>query len=80
MSVFFLGIIVLLKIILGECFMEDKILEIKKSAVEEINSAKNLKDLDEVKNKYLSVLTRTEFSTIMYLCENKRAACIVNHT
>ena len=54
MLVFFLGIIVLLKIILGECFMEDKILEIKKSAVEEINSAKNLKDLDEVKNKYLS--------------------------
>ncbi len=34
--------------------MEEKILEIKKSAITEINAASNLKELDEVKNKYLS--------------------------
>ncbi len=35
--------------------MENKILEIKKNAInEEISGAKNLKELDEVKNKYLS--------------------------
>ncbi len=34
--------------------MEEKILEIKNSAITEINAASNLKELDEVKNKYLS--------------------------
>lgn len=34
--------------------METKILEIKKQAEAEINGAKNLKELEEVKNKYLS--------------------------
>ena len=34
--------------------MESKILEIKKSAIAEIDAANNLKELDEVKNKYLS--------------------------
>lgn len=34
--------------------MEEKILEIKKSAMAEIDAASNLKELDEVKNKYLS--------------------------
>ena len=34
--------------------MESKILEIKKSATAEIEAASNLKELDEVKNKYLS--------------------------
>lgn len=35
-------------------FMESKILEIKNNAAAEINNAKTLKELDEVKNKYLS--------------------------
>jgi len=34
--------------------MEEKILEIKKNATAEIDAACNLKELDEVKNKYLS--------------------------
>lgn len=34
--------------------MENKILEIKKNAINEVSGAKNLKELDEVKNKYLS--------------------------
>ncbi len=34
--------------------MEEKILEIKKNAIAEINAAGNLKELDDVKNKYLS--------------------------
>ncbi len=33
--------------------MENKILEIKKNAINEVSGAKNLKELDEVKNKYL---------------------------
>ena len=34
--------------------MEEKILEIKNSAIKEIESAKNLKELEDVRNKYLS--------------------------
>ena len=34
--------------------MENKILEIKKNAADEINAAGSLKDLEEIKNKYLS--------------------------
>ena len=35
-------------------FLENKILEIKNNAIAEIEEAKNLKNLDEIKNKYLS--------------------------
>ena len=34
--------------------MENKILEIKNQALDEINKASDLKSLDEVKNKFLS--------------------------
>ena len=42
--------------------MEDKILKIKENALSEIEKASNSKELDEVKNKYLS--RQSELNTL----------------